>query len=491
MNGFEKDMEEQDENIEGIGKKSAKGVAVLAFRQLILGAISTVASLVIFSILTPSEVGVYVAVIAAQRIISFFTDFGFGAALIQKKEAVTKDDVITTFTFQSSVTLGIFILVFLFQKQIGDLLRLNSEGATLFLVLVFTIFLSSFKTIPSILLERKIHFHRLVIPQILESLVFNLLLIVLVLNEFGLASFSWAFLISSIISIPLYYYVNPWPVGIGIKKSAFTHLKFGFQFQLKNILATIKDDFLTVILTRILTFTEIGYIGFAQRLSFLAYRYIVDSVTKVSFSTYSRLQNDKEILRRAIEKTLFFVAILMFPILIGLAIAGPSAISFIPQWKDKWTPAALSLVFFSLNAVVSSLSGILVNVLDSNGKVKTTLKLMVIWTTLTWVLTPLLIFLLGFNGVAIASFIVTLTIIYTIYLVRKVVDFSFWRSIQFPSIATMVMGAVLLILLNLVASNIFTFIGICLLSGLVYCAVLYLLCGQTLKKDLIKIFRKE
>lgn len=483
-------MDEHNTEKEGLGKKSAKGVLALISRTFILNIISFGTSIVIFTILSPRDVGIYTAVIAIQRIISFFTDFGFGAALIQKKEEITAEDVKTTFTLQSFVTLLIFVVIFTFQSFIASSFSLTPQATTLLLILVFTIFLSSFKTIPSIMLERKIHFHRLVLPQIVESLVFNVILLILVLSSFGLSSFSWAFLISSIVSIPIYYYICPWKIGIGIDKASLKHLKFGIQFQLKNILATVKDDFLTVILTKFLTFTEIGYIGFAQRLAFFVFRYIVDSVTKVTFSAYARLQDDKLLLKKAIEKSLFFVSSLMFPMLVGLTLITPFIISYFPKWHNKWEPAIISLTFFALNALVSSLSGILVNVLDSSGKIKVTLKLMVIWTALTWVLTPILIVIFGYNGVAIASFVVTLTIFYTIYLVRKVTDFSFFGSIYKPAISTFMMGIILYMVLQFIVKDVLTLIVAVLVAVVAYSLVFYLLAGKEMINDLKKIFTK-
>lgn len=483
-------MEEFNIESEGLGKKSAKGVVALASRTFVLNLISFVTSLVIFTILSPRDVGIYTAVIAIQRIISFFTDFGFGAALIQKKESVTKEDVITTFTLQAGLTLGVFILVFFSRSSIASFIKLENDAVILLLVLVFTIFLSSFKTIPSILLERKIHFHKLVFPQIVESFLFNTILLILVVNHFGLHSFSWAFLVSSIISIPIYYYINPWTIGIGIDKKSLKHLKFGLQFQLKNILATLKDDFLTVILAKFLSFTEIGYIGFAQRLAFFVFRYVVDSVTKVTFSAYARLQEDSKLLGRAIEKSLFFVAGIMFPMLTGLALVSPYLIAFFPKWHGKWEPAVISLIFFCLNALISSLSGILVNVLDSNGRVKVTLRLMVLWTALTWMLTPIFITFWGYNGVSMASFLVTLTIFYTVYLVKQLVDFSFWGSISKPFLATSIMGVVLFAMLQIFVRNMVGLIVVSFISGLIYSGVFYILCGKELRHDLKKIFTK-
>ena len=467
-------------------KRSIRGVFTLISRTFLLSLISLGAFLVVTSVLPTKEVGIYIAVMAIQRVISFFTDFGLGAALVQKKHELKQEDIATAFTVQAGITLAIFILVTIFIGPLASFFKLNSQAETLLLVLVFTIFLSSFKVIPSILLERSINFGKLVFPQIIESIIFNGILVALVLYGFGISAFSWAFFASSLLGIPFYYLVSPWKIRIGIHRDSFQSLKYGIQFQAKNILATIKDDLLTVILIRFLSFTEIGYIGFAQRLAFFVYRYVVDSVTKVTFSAYSRAQHDLSFLKKAIEKSLYFVSASMFPLLSGLIIISPYLIRFFPKWHNKWEPAVFSIVFFCLNAAVSSLSGILVNVLDSTGKVKITLRLMVIWTILIWTLTPLLIHFYGYNGVSVASFLVTLTIVYTVILVKRIVDFRFMASIIKPFASTVLMTIVVYILSNIFVKDFLSLIFVILAGGILYLASLFAISGKELKADLVR-----
>ncbi len=473
-------------NSDLIIKRSVRGVFTLISRTFFLNLISFASFLVITSILGASEIGVYTAVIAIQRVISFFTDFGLGAALVQKKDELKQTDITTSFTIQAGITLVIFLLVSIFLTPLSTLFRLNGEAQKLLLVLVFTIFLSSFKTIPSILLERTLNFSKLVFPQIIESLVFNAILVALTLSGYRLSSFAWAFLVSSLIGIPFYYFVSPWKIRIGIDKKSLNYLKYGIQFQAKNVLGTIKDDLLTVMLIRFLSFAEIGYIGFAQRLAFYVFRYVVDSVTKVTFSAYSRAQHDLTFLKNAVEKSLFFVSASMFPILLGLIVVAPYLIRFYPNWHNKWDPAIFSIVFFCLNAAVSSLSGILVNVLDATGRVKVTLRLMVLWTVLIWILTPLLIHFYGYNGVSVASFLVTTTIVYTVFLVKRIVKFKFLPSIIKPVLASSLMTLVVLILSGLFAKNFLSLIFVILAGGLVYSFSLFILAKEELKSGLIK-----
>ena len=473
-------------NTDLIIKRTIAGIFALISRTFFLNIISFGAFLAVTSILPTHEVGIYVGVIAIQRVIAFFTDFGLGAALIQKKHDLRQEDITTAFTVQAGISLAIFAFVAAFMGVIASFFKLTGQAQMLLLVLTFTIFLSSFKTIPSILLERSINFGKLVFPQIVESLAFNFILVVLVFGGYGIDSFSWAFLISSLLGIPFYYLVARWKIRIGINRESLHNLKYGVQFQAKNVLATIKDDLLTVILIRFLTFTEIGYIGFAQRLAFFVFRYVVDSVTKVTFSAYSRAQQDALFLKKAVEKSLFFVSSSMFPLLFGLIMISPYLVEFFPNWNNKWEPALFSIIFFCLNAVISSLSGILVNVLDATGKVKITLRLMVLWTILIWVLTPIFINWYGYNGVSIASFLVTTTIVYTIYLVKKIIDFKFLPSIIKPLASSLLMMIVVYMLSTIFAKGFLSLIFVILGGGLVYIVSLFMLCGKELKEDLAR-----
>jgi len=151
-----------------------------------------------------------------------------------------------------------------------------------------------------------------------------------------------------------------------------------------------------------------------------------------------------------------------------------------------------SLIFFLLNALISSFSGILINVLDATGRVKTTLKLMILWTAMTWILTPLLIYFFGFNGVAMASFIITLTIFITIYLVKKIVDFSLLQSIFKPVLATGMLSLYLLFIANkFFVRDLLSLIIVIIIGALIYLAFMYVLAKKEVENDLKILFKKK
>src|SRR3989344_4202529 len=216
-------------------------------------------------------------------------------------------------------------------------------------------------------------------------------------------------------------------VGFSLQ-SAKKLVSFGIPFQLNSIIALAKDDFLIVILGKVLPFTQVGYIGWSQRFAFVPLRFVMDSVIKVTFPTYSRLQHDFKNLKIAIEKSLFFVTFSVYPFVVGLVTIAPRVINIVPNYQ-KWEPALPLLYFFAINAVFAAINTTLTNTLFAMGKPSIILKLMVFWTTLSWVLTLLFIKSFGFVGVAAASALVAVSTTIIVYFVKKEVKISVIKNI--------------------------------------------------------------
>lgn len=466
-------MEELD--IATVTKRSIHGVFALISRTFVIQIINLLVTTLLYALLKEAEIGVFYVVSASIAFLSYFSDIGLAAALIQKKEKPTDEDLKTTFTIQQMLVVLVVIVALLLSQYIRLLYKLNEAGVFLFQSLVIAFFLSSLKTIPSIILERNLKFDKLVIPQIVETIVFNIVVLVCALKGMGIMSYAYAVLARGAAGLLVIYVIAPWRIGISFSKQvAKTLLSFGIPFQSNSVLALLKDDLLTMYLGIVLPFTQLGYIGFAQKWAFVPLRLIMDNMIRVTFPTYSRLAHDADHLGKAIEKSLFATVMLIFPSLTGLVILAPYFIHYIPKYQ-KWEPALASMAFFALNAALSSISTPLTNALNAIGKVKVTLGLMVFWTIATWVLTPAAIFWFGFNGVAIASAFISTSVVGVIYLVRRHVSFTLGTIIYTPAIATVCMGIIVYFLSKILITNfisIFVMIGI---GTLVYFSTMFAL----------------
>ncbi len=474
-------MEELD--IASITKKSIHGVFALTTRTFFIQIVTLVSNLLLTIYLAPSVFGVFFVVSAAIAFLSYFSDIGLAAALIQKKENITQDDLKTTFTIQQILVLTVVVIALLSSGFIGKFYNLTAEGILLFQALSISFFLSSLKTIPSIILERNLDFKKLVIPQIVETLFFNIVAVYLAIQDFGVASFTYAVLARGLSGLIAMYLISPWRITLGITKtSAKRLLSFGFPFQLNSFLALIKDDLLIVYLGKVLPLAQVGYIGFAQKWALMPLRLIMDNVIRITFPSFSRLQGEKDVLSKAIEKSIFAACFLIFPALTGLVILSPYFIHLIPKYI-KWEPALLSLLFFSINAALSSVSTPLTNALNAIGKIKTTLYLMIFWTISTWILTPFLIIKVGFNGVAIASAIISLSVVLVVILVRRYISFNIFNAVFYPILSSSVMGVALYFLASLFASSLIGVFACIVISAMLYFLVSFVFAGKHLKKD--------
>jgi len=481
-------MEEFD--IAAVTRRSIRGIFALTSRTFTVQIVSFATNFILTIFLSPAVFGVYFVVSAAIAFLSYFSDIGLAAALIQKKEPIREEELRATFTLQQILVVAVVIISFLVSGKVGSFYNLEKEGIFLFQALIFSFFLSSLKTIPSVILERNLRFEKLVIPQIVETLFFSVTAVFFAVKGFGVTSFAYAVLARGLSGVIAIYIINPWKIGFGFSKESLKRLlSFGVPFQANSFLALIKDDLLIAYIGKVLPLAQVGFIGFAQKWAFAPLRLVMDNVIRVTFPSFSRLQDEKEILKKAIEKSIFAACLIIFPSLMGLVILSPYLIHLIPKYL-KWEPALISLGFFSLNAGLSSVSTPLTNALNAIGKIKITLYLMIFWTIATWILTPFAISLFGFNGVAMASALIAFSLFIVVYIVKRYIDFSLINSIKGPFISTIIMGIFTYFLSILMIENFLTLTIAILLSGILYLASMLILAKQDLISD-IKLIRNN
>ena len=473
-----------------IKNRAIKGVLALTSRTFLLQLTAIGATFLLTIFLQPEEFGVFFVVSAVVNFLIYFSDIGLAAALIQKKELISKEDLKTTFTIQQVLVLLLVLLSLFFSARIAQFYHLSPQGLWLFRALVFSFFLSSLKTIPSIILERGLYFNKLIIPGIIETLLFYITAVVLAWHGWGITSFTVAVLVRGFSGLIAIYLLAPWKPSIGIiRESAKKLLSFGVPFQLNSLLALIKDDLLIAYLGRVLTFTQVGYIGWGQKWAFFPLRFFMDSINKVTFPAYSRIQHQKDILGKAIEKSVYFISLSIFPTLTGLMLAAPYFVSFFPQYQ-KWQPALIPLTFFCINALFSSISTTLTNALNATGRIKITLYLMVFWTTATWVLTILFIRTFGYNGVAFASAAVAATSWITVIITQRIIPFKFLVNIKDAVVATFIMGIVFYLLSPVIIKNMLS-LGIMIFICVAFYFSVILILGKRKLLLELKIFRKK
>jgi len=411
--------------------------------------------------------GVFWAVSEVVGFLGYFSDVGLAAAIIQKKEKPTKRELRTTFTIQQILVLSSISIALILTPFLETRFDFGS-GRFLYWVLLFGFFTSSLKTIPSVLLERKLAFSKIALVDLLEQITFTGLAVFLAWKGFGINSWAWAVLARSFLGLILIYIFSPWPLGFNFDLPSVKRLfNFGIPFQLNSLLAMFKDRLMNIFLWGILGSTGVGILGWAQKWAQLPLRFLMDSVIRVTFPAYAKLQTEKERLRLALEKSSFLVNLLILPVLTGMGYLMPKVVVIFPQYQ-KWQIGIIPFSWYLANFAFGAVTTPLVNAFNSVGKVKLTLKLMVFWTAITWALVPWLARTRGVNGAALGLFLVSATSFVAWRLAKKEFGVSFKRILLVPLSGTLLMLLGLFVLDQLFEVGLRELIILILGGGLIY-----------------------
>lgn len=479
------------ENItaEVVKKRIVKGVSILTARTFLIQGIAFFANVLLTVLLEPSEYGVFFLVSALINFLAYFGDIGFAAALIQKKEKLTNAELRTIFTAQQILVFSLFIIVLIATPIIENIYKLDQKAVYLLWAVAFSLLLSSLKTIPTVLLERKLEFNKWVIPQIVETILFNLSVVFFAWKGYGVTSFTISVLLRGFSGLFVTYMIQPWLPGIAFSFSSFKSvLKFGVPYQANSLLAMVKDDGMTLFLGGVLGQTGLGLLGWAQKWAYAPLRFFMDQVIKVTFPAFSRLQENTQELSNAVSKAILFICILVFPSLVILVLIAPSLTEIIPRYY-KWNPALTALMLISLTSALASVTTPLTNTLNAIGKISITFRLMMMWTVLTWIVVPALSLYYGLNGAAFGFTLVGLSSFVAIFITSKYVKVNYLQSVGKPLVASLLMGLSLQFVRGLVPTSL-TQVILMIVVGLILYTTIILLLEPKLINMTKKIFKK-
>lgn len=477
-------MDKITEDIKQIKQRGVLSAGSLLFQS----GFSAVLGFAAFFILTLKSdlylLGIYNTVLAMMAFFNYFSSLGLAAAIIQKKD-IDEKDLNTAFIIQTALSFFIIIVGLILTNYLFVIYKdLPKNAVYLYWALLFSFFFLSLKTIPSVLLEKKIQIYKVVLVSLIENVVFYSVVIIMSLMNFDIFSLVVAVVARSLVGVVLIYIMNPWsPRLIFSKSSAKSLLSYGVPFQGNSFLALIKDDLMIIYLGAVIGFEKLSIVTFAKKYAEFSIRLIMDNINRVAFPIYSQFQNNKTLLKKSIEKILFYEALFIFPIIIGSVFIFDNLLKIMPGYYAKWQIALISFYFFSFSALFVSLYSPLISLFNAIGKVKLTLIIMVILTALNWLFIPPLIKLFGFQGISIAFFIISFSFIFVFIKAKSTVDFSLKNAFGGPVISSMAMVAYLSLMKfwmsKAITSNLLLTGLMIIGSVLVYFLVVYRIKGRS------------
>lgn len=477
------------ENREILAKRAIKGAFTLTARKFFLQVVSYVGGIFLARLLTPEIFGIFAIVSFVINFFSLFADAGLGAALIQKKEELKEKDLKVAFTLQQAIVLILLLLIFIFSPLIIKYYHLSQNLVWLLRAFSLSLFLTSLKTIPLILLERELRFNLVIIPEIVEVISFQILAVFLAYMGFGVWSFIIALLTRTFLGLIVLYLLSPWKIGLcwdfAQMKKLFT---FGISYQANGFIAMVKDAVLPVFVASVCGATAVGYLNWANTFSKIPLIFMND-IFRITFPGFARIQSDKELLRKALEKTLKFTNLFLFPVTFLLIASASQIVHLI--FTDKWLPALPAFYIHSLGILVVGVSNTFMNTFWACAKLRIAVRLMVFYALLNWLISVPLVYLFGFNGAMIGSVVVLfVSLPVNSYYLKKIVSVNIFNNVWFSFLSAALAGLLTYFLSEKLVDNLISLFFVLFVGGLSYLLFIFLFGGKSLTKEIYWLWQK-
>lgn len=397
-------MSKKQITLHNLKTKAIKGVSVLIVREFFLKVLAIVGQILLVRILLPEYFGIFALISFIISVAELITDLGVTQAIIQSKKELTSQELSSVFFLKLLFTLLVFVILY-FLIPFITLIFQGFNSSHFLMIRVFSIVLL-FKPLRSILtglMERKLEYNHISAIDLVGIFIYYLLSYLLALYNFAVWSFIWAVLFKEIVELVLATYYMHWVPQFyfnihKIKKIII----YGIYIQLGSILGFVHRATIPAIAGVNSSPSSVGLLDWSSNVASIP-RALSDNFGRVAFASFSKIQDNKDLIAKSIEKSFCLLSIVSIFFIIVTFGFGKELIQYF--LTDKWFPALPVLYIFVGATYFLNATTVIGHAILALGKTKIMFISSVILISFEWILSYLLLLKLGFIGIAIGSFV--------------------------------------------------------------------------------------
>lgn len=452
-------------------KKTLSGISWSGVSQLIKLIMNLAITSVLARLLLPEDYGLIGMITVATGFLLVLKDFGFGAALVQKKEV---EEIEYQSVFWLNVLMGILlaILVYFSSSLIADFYE-EPQITSIAKVMSFGFILNSLTVVPNNILYKKIQFKNLFIVDFLSVLFGGIIGIVLAYYNWAYWSLVAQSLSTQIISLLVVLYLS------GFKPK--------FQFSRKSLagfsdfsLPLIADSSINywvrnldyLLIGKFIGKAELGYYSKAYTLMLLPVRQLSGTIKKVMFPSFSLIQDQTERLGKIYIKITSVVAFITFPLMGIMFTLSDNIILFL--FGENWSASIPIFRILCLLGAFQSIATLSSNIYLAKGKTKLMLRVGLVTRSIMIISMVVGLYMGGLMGLVYGySMSSSLMVIFELYFVAKLIDMQL-KEILGNLAPYFIFTAVIILILEIlrmyifIGSHILTIILIGTIGVLIY-----------------------
>ena len=448
----------------------------LAGRQVV----QFVTGIILARLLFPEQFGLIGMITVFIAVAQTFSDSGFGDALIQKRE-VTLADTCSIFYFGiavASLAAGLLCLAAPWVSNFYNQPELTSLIRALSLIIV----IESLGRVQDTILTKQIDFKTQMKIGMIALGSSGIVGIVMAIIGFGVWSLVGQQLSRSIFRTCCLWVFSSWRPTLIFDFNALRGMfGYGSRLLVSALLNRIFENLYYLIIGKFFSARELGFYTRGKTMQDLPSSAFSELVTRVTFPVFSSIQDDKARIKKVLEKASANIALVTFPIMIGLAVISRPLVLVL--LTEKWAGAVPYMELLCIASLLGPFQWLNMNVMMSMGRSDLYLKIGILQKILV-IISIAVTYRYGIITMIYGSIVVLVVSYYIInYYIDILVDYSIFEQMQ--QILPYLIGAVLMgiivyfiglfpfkgqwsMLLTQIISGIFVYIFICRVFRLIY-----------------------
>lgn len=429
----------------GIGERVVKS-GVWLMSQNVLARVLQLSLLVILArLIGPRELGIVGIALVTLSAMRKFTNIGLNTALVQKIEKDVDSHLNTTWVLEISRGLLIGTMLFLTAPLIAGMLFNAPRATPLIRAMGLSPIILGLRNPGIVYFQKDLNFHKQFVYKVLGDAGQFVVAVAWALVSPTAWAFVVGFLTADVIRFFISYLIHdyrPWPEFD--REIADELIDYGKWVTGSSILYFLYSEGDDVFVGWLLTPTMLAFYQYTYRFSNAPATELSQVISSVMFPAFSKLQEDLELLRQTLLKTLRVTSLVSFPASVGIAVIAPTFM--MAFFGEEWMQAVPAMQVLALYGLFRALTRTFSPVWKAIGRPDYITKLSALRVVLLAIIIYPLTARYGITGTAVA-----VTILYVfpmmpidLAITAREVDVRITDLLYeflFPCIASLAMGA--------------------------------------------------
>jgi len=312
-----------------------------------------IASIVVMArFLSPDDFGLYAILMIFVTFMGIFADMGISQVIIHLDNP---DQRMLSSIFYFNVIVGVvlFASLYLLAWPIADFFN-NQKIVPLLRIIGFSFIIGSFGLVQKALLEKKLHFKRIISVETAAQTIGVTAGILSAINGFGIYSLLISSLLSALLLSVGVWFGSHWRPSFMFAFSDIRKIwSYSFHltgFSIINYFARNADNFL---IGKFLGSSILGVYSLAYKIMLYPLDNISRVIIRVLFPAFSQLKHDNMRFKNSYLKAITFIALVTFPIMAGLLVVAEPLVMVV--FGEKWQGLPVLLMILAPIGMVQSI----------------------------------------------------------------------------------------------------------------------------------------